>query len=512
MATENLPAIAQARLPYHPALKERYDIDAGQWRVLVEAIFPAAQSIEAVVTALAYCKARKLDVMKRQCHIVPIWDKERRCYIETVWPSISELRTTAFRTGSYAGTDPTTWGEDVVKMWGSGENSCEVTFPEWAQVTVYRLVAGERCAFPGPRVYWMETFAKGKGTGPNAMWCKRPRGQLEKCALAAALRNAFPEEIGGEICSDEAEGIEFHSDRHSIAPPSTTPAPQLSKADRLAASLPPPESSAPLNTTSQPVTEGAVDANREPPVAAPSPAATVQSCLAAIAAATTIEAVRAAVREGDQRQVDLTPEGRERIMVAGLKREEQINAANRGPAPNPTVAALAAAVQQVDPAGTHGTVTASSPAGGTPTPPPSSPPPRFKWKTATPEARTQFTLGQIKLVDRIADPTQGLARLAKIGKGIKEAEVGPGYGAIMAAITAAEQAFLQTEDAGVPFAEETADVNIESLKMLLSEVRDIGRLDELEQSWRDPVNNYSADTMTAGLAEIAKARTHLAKG
>ena len=227
----------------------------------------------------------------------------------------------------------------------------------------------------------------------------------------------------------------------------------MSKADRLAAALPPLESSAALDTTSQPVTEGAVDANREPPVAAPSPAAT-----------------------------------------------------------NLTAAALAAAVQQVDPAGTHGTVTASGPAGGTPTPPPNTQPPRFQWKTATPEARTQFTLGQIKLVDRIADPTQGLARLAKIGRGIKEAEVGPGYGAIMAAITAAEQAFLQTEDAGVPFAEETADVNIESLKMLLSEVRDIGRLDELEQSWRDPVNNYSADTMTAGLAEIAKARTHLAKG
>jgi hypothetical protein len=38
------------------------------------------------------------------------------------------------------------------------------------------------------------------------MWRDRPRGQLEKCAEAAALRAAFPEEIGGDLCSDEVGG------------------------------------------------------------------------------------------------------------------------------------------------------------------------------------------------------------------------------------------------------------------------------------------------------------------
>ena len=238
MPTDNLPTIAPMRLPYHPALKEKYGIDAGQWRVLTDAIFPAARTIESVVMALGYCKSRNLDPFKRSCHIVPIWSSEKKCYIETVWPSISELRTTAFRTGTYAGTDAATWGEDRTQTWGTGAEKCEVTYPEWAQVTVYRLVAGQRCAFPGPRVYWLETFAHGKGSGPNAMWTKRPRGQIEKCALAAALRNAFPEEIGGDLSSDEAEGIQdFHQ---HIPVPADAPPPRLSKVEQMASAFTPP--------------------------------------------------------------------------------------------------------------------------------------------------------------------------------------------------------------------------------------------------------------------------------
>jgi hypothetical protein len=38
------------------------------------------------------------------------------------------------------------------------------------------------------------------------MWCRRPFGQIEKCAEAAALRRAFPEEIGNEYTAEEMEG------------------------------------------------------------------------------------------------------------------------------------------------------------------------------------------------------------------------------------------------------------------------------------------------------------------
>ena len=205
-------AIAKPRIPYHHLLQERFGVDQSAWRALLDAIWPSALTIEAVVLALSYCKARNLDPFKKPCHIVPIWSKEKGRMVETIWPGIGELRTTASRTGAYAGFDPCTFGPDKTEKFsgnvGKGERAyhaeATVTFPEWAQITAYRMVAGERLAFPGPRVYWIETFGEVGNSGvPNEMWQTRPRGQIEKCAEAAALRRAFPEEIGEDFTPDE---------------------------------------------------------------------------------------------------------------------------------------------------------------------------------------------------------------------------------------------------------------------------------------------------------------------
>jgi hypothetical protein len=48
------------------------------------------------------------------------------------------------------------------------------------------------------------------GEEPNSMWEKRPHGQLGKCAEAAALRKAFPEETGGAYIEEE-----FTDDAHA---------------------------------------------------------------------------------------------------------------------------------------------------------------------------------------------------------------------------------------------------------------------------------------------------------
>ncbi len=198
---EQLPSIAPPRLPYHPAVQERFGIDRASWKALVEAIFPNATSVESVILALSYCRARKLDPFKRNVHIVPIWNKDLRRYVDTIWPGIGELRTTAFRTGEYAGRGATTFGDDITKKVGSKE----MTFPEWAQVSVFRMVKGQRVEFSGPRVYWLETYAniKRDDETPNDMWENRPRGQIDKCAEAAALRAAFPEEIGSDYIPEE---------------------------------------------------------------------------------------------------------------------------------------------------------------------------------------------------------------------------------------------------------------------------------------------------------------------
>jgi phage recombination protein Bet len=209
----NVPVIAPARLPYHPDIKEKFNLDRTDWRALVESIFPAAQTTEAVILALAYCQARRLDIFKRVVHIVPVWDSKRRVFVETVWPGIAELRTTACRTGEYAGRGETQFGPTVRETFSNTDrdgNTSQVTveYPAWARVTIKRAVRGVVCEFVGPQVWWKETYATASRytDAPNAMWAKRPRGQLEKCAEAGALRVAFPEELGSDYSADEVEG------------------------------------------------------------------------------------------------------------------------------------------------------------------------------------------------------------------------------------------------------------------------------------------------------------------
>lgn len=198
---ENLPAIAPPRLPFHPLVEDRFGIDRASWKALVEAIFPNAQTVESVILALSYCRARKLDPFKRNVHIVPIWNRDQRCMVDTIWPGIGELRTTAFRTGQYAGRDDAQFGPTLDQKVGEHP----LKFPEWCRVTVYRICGGQRVAFSGPKVYWLETYATAKRDSdtPNEMWATRPMGQIEKCAEAAALRAAFPEEIGSDAIADE---------------------------------------------------------------------------------------------------------------------------------------------------------------------------------------------------------------------------------------------------------------------------------------------------------------------
>lgn len=214
--------IAPPRLAYPPMVKEEYSIGQNEWRVLVEAVFPAARTVEAICMALAYCAKRNLDIFKRPVHIVPIYDSKRRAYVETVWPGINELRTTAMRTGGYAGMDKPVFGPKIKKTFKDrqrkssqyGDETWEeieatVEFPEWCEITVWRFVQGHRVPFPGPRTEWEEIFSRVSHfvAVPNDRWQKAPVQMLEKTAEAAALRRAFPEEIGDDFAAEEAEGM-----------------------------------------------------------------------------------------------------------------------------------------------------------------------------------------------------------------------------------------------------------------------------------------------------------------
>lgn len=212
-----LPALQPPRLPYHPAVKERFGVDRAGWKVLCEAIFPAARTVDAIILALSYCRARGLDVFKRPVHIVPMWNSALGREVETVWPSINEIQTSAARTHAWAGMDPPQWGPDITRTFRgkrrvkSGWEPAEVTltFPEWCAVTVYRVIGQQRYAFTEP-VYWLESYSRAGGPGselPTDVWIRRPRGQLHKVAKAASLRAAFPEE--SDYSAEEMEGKEI---------------------------------------------------------------------------------------------------------------------------------------------------------------------------------------------------------------------------------------------------------------------------------------------------------------
>jgi len=224
--------IQPSRLPIAPALAKEYDLTPGSWRVLVESIFPAAKSIEAVMMALAYCKARQLDVFKRPVHIVPVYDSKKRAYVETVWEGIASIRTTASRTGAYAGIDAVEYGPAITHEFrgekdtyergqrtGTEEVIKKVTYPEWASVIVYRMIGGQRCAYHA-KAFWLEAYGSQGRTGvPNEMWAKRPYGQIDKCVEAAALRKAFPEELGSTYTADEMEGQTIEGVAEPAPPP-----------------------------------------------------------------------------------------------------------------------------------------------------------------------------------------------------------------------------------------------------------------------------------------------------
>lgn len=219
--TAQATTLQASRLPIVPSVAQELGIDALQWRVLVEQVFPSAQSVEAIALALAYCKSRNLDVFKKPVHIVPMWSSTLGRMIETVWPGIAEVRTTAVRTGSYAGIDEVQYGpmiertfEGTKEIWENRrhvrDEQVKITLhvPEYASTVVYRLVQGIKCGFHA-KVYWEEAFAADRSGVPNTMWQKRPRGQLDKCGEAAALRKAFPEELGNTYVAEEMEGRTF---------------------------------------------------------------------------------------------------------------------------------------------------------------------------------------------------------------------------------------------------------------------------------------------------------------
>jgi phage recombination protein Bet len=206
-----------------PEPVSRRGITEPQWRTLMNTLYPGAKA-ESVLMVWDYCVARKLDPLKRPCHIVPIETKNPKTgayeWRDTVWPGVYELRATAVRTGFYLGhSDPD---------YGPMATYAGVTAPEWCAMRFYRWnpTAGVRAEHP-VKVWFREVVAVGKdksGTNlkANSRWMKAPVQMLTKCTEAAGLRETFPDEIGGESTFEEMDGqraIDVQTVDEKPAPP-----------------------------------------------------------------------------------------------------------------------------------------------------------------------------------------------------------------------------------------------------------------------------------------------------
>jgi phage recombination protein Bet len=209
-----------------PAMPEPQLID-----VLRNSLYPGAAEAS-IRLVLDYCRAAHLDPLQKPVHIVPMYDSKARTMRDVVMPGIDLYRVKASRTGQYAGCSEPEFGPDVTQSLGGAE----VTFPAWCRVTVRRLVGGTTAEFTATE-RWVENYAtKGRDSAqPNAMWTKRPYGQLAKCAEAQALRKAFPE-IGAGPTADEMIGKTIDADTMPPDPTVAEPDDALLTAAREAAS------------------------------------------------------------------------------------------------------------------------------------------------------------------------------------------------------------------------------------------------------------------------------------
>lgn len=197
-------AVVKHEEPQLPAPVARRGIDEAAWRTAMNSLFPGAKP-ESVLMVFDYCRARKLDPLKKPCHIVPM--NVGGQWRDVVMPGIYEYRVTANRTGEYLGHSKPVYGPTIEFM--------GVQAPEYCELTVFRWnpKAQQKCEFP-VQVKFTECVATAwdketKGPKVNARWTKAPQQMLTKCTEAAGLREAFPDELGGEHTAEEMEGQSY---------------------------------------------------------------------------------------------------------------------------------------------------------------------------------------------------------------------------------------------------------------------------------------------------------------
>ncbi len=175
--------------------------------IIRKSFMPGASEVEAQVL-IRTAERMRLDPFKKQIHFV-----KRSAYndatggYEDRWAfqtSIDGFRSRADETGEYDGTDEPvfTFEDRINPLTGEPLGAKELV----ARVTVHRR--GRRPVTGVAR--WSEFVQKTRKGEPVRMWMSMPHHMLAKCAEALALRQAFPERLGGLYTDDEMVGGDEH--------------------------------------------------------------------------------------------------------------------------------------------------------------------------------------------------------------------------------------------------------------------------------------------------------------
>jgi phage recombination protein Bet len=128
---------------------------------------------------LEVCRSTGLNPLHRQIYAI------MRSGKMTIQTGIDGYRLLAHRSRRHVGTDDAVYDTE------------SAPHPNKATVTVYKFVAGQRCAYTAT-ARWKEYAQES-----NNMWTKFPYLMLAKCAESLALRKAFPAETSGIYTDDE---------------------------------------------------------------------------------------------------------------------------------------------------------------------------------------------------------------------------------------------------------------------------------------------------------------------
>lgn len=184
--------------------------------ILQEAVYIGCKP-ESIQQVIDYCRARNLDPLQKPVHIVPRYNAVTKRYEDTIMPGIGMYRIQAMRDNAWAGSSEPEYGPTIKQTFIKVETNQagkilskeEIIFyfPEWCKITIQKIVGNHIGNFVA-KEYWLENYAtlNRHSTAPNAMWAKRPFGQLAKCTEAQVLRKAFSDTITQQPTAEEMEG------------------------------------------------------------------------------------------------------------------------------------------------------------------------------------------------------------------------------------------------------------------------------------------------------------------